>query len=491
MDEITFTSTPEEREGDVTDPFLDDTDALPETRGVVRSEQQQKQQSTREVSSRSKSTVLTVEIVRRMVDFRNPQYQFPHGIPIQPAASGNVKLKPLTQIVPVDHHHQNQAISQATAAHNRSRTASSSVFPGMIPSTTSTTTITQQHITSAPYPNINSQGGGGGGGGGKHSSRRSLSNATASTSTTGALTPARSTSNSFSLRRSPSSRSNGAATGYVALMRKQKATVWCDRSQYEDPRLAAQQKAARLRAAREVVGSPSGSSTGGGSGSLTTGRRTKIRHHANNNMVDYSQASFVGGVPMRLSASEVGDEGYNREDDGESQYVFDAHRRTASGRSSSGSGRRSTHMDARMSHPNQANPATLARFSEGRPPSSTDGSEGGSPDNAITPMPHHHHQHHYHQQQQQQGPPGGGGYFIQPGGTGISGGSGDSAERENSFGDVGQMVPSAQQTSKSSALGREKSHRTPDELRRRGSVDDRAMTMSTGRLYVANPDLSD
>jgi len=30
-----------------------------------------------------------------------------------------------------------------------------------------------------------------------------------------------------------------------------------------------------------------------------------------------------------------------------------------------------------------------------------------------------------------------------------------------------------------------------DDLRRRGSVDDRAMTMSTGRLFVANPDLSD
>lgn len=267
-------------------------------------------------------------------------------------------------------------------------------------------------------------------------------------------------------------------------MRKQKATVWCDRSQYEDPRLVAQQKAARIRAAREVVGSPSRSSTGG-SGSLTAntiGRKAKIRHHGSS-MVDYGQASFVGGVPMRLSASEVGDEG-NSDDDGDSQYVYDAHRRTASGRSSLGSGRRSTQLDARLSSPN-ANPTVLGGFNQDITPPSANGSDD-SPENAITPVPHH-----YQQQQKQQHGNGGGGYFAQPGGTGNSGGSGDSVEQETSFGNLGQMLPSSQQTTKSSTLIREKSYRSPDELRRRGSVDDRTMTMSTGRLYVANPDLSD
>ena len=33
--------------------------------------------------------------------------------------------------------------------------------------------------------------------------------------------------------------------------------------------------------------------------------------------------------------------------------------------------------------------------------------------------------------------------------------------------------------------------KTEDELRRRGSVDDRAMTMGGVRLFVANPDLDD
>lgn len=186
---------------------------------------------------------------------------------------------------------------------------------------------------------------------------------------------------------------------------------------------------------------------------------------------------------MRLSASEVGDEG-NSDDDGDSQYVYDAHRRTASGRSSLGSGRRSTQLDARLSSPN-ANPTVLGGFNQDITPPSANGSDD-SPENAITPVPHH-----YQQQQKQQHGNGGGGYFAQPGGTGNSGGSGDSVEQETSFGNVGQMMPSSQQTTKSSALIREKSYRSPDELRRRGSVDDRTMTMSTGRLYVANPDLSD
>ena len=39
-----------------------------------------------------------------------------------------------------------------------------------------------------------------------------------------------------------------------------------------------------------------------------------------------------------------------------------------------------------------------------------------------------------------------------------------------------------------STITREKSVRNPEELRRRGSVDERTMTMSAGRLYIANPD---
>jgi len=61
--------------------------------------------------------------------------------------------------------------------------------------------------------------------------RRTLSNATTSTSSTG-NGPARANSTSSSqLQRSTSSRSGSSPNSYVALMRKQKATVWCDRAQ--------------------------------------------------------------------------------------------------------------------------------------------------------------------------------------------------------------------------------------------------------------------
>ena len=60
--------------------------------------------------------------------------------------------------------------------------------------------------------------------------RRTLSSATSSTTSTGGLARENSTSSS-QLQRSTSSRSDSAPNSYVALMRKQKATVWCDRAQ--------------------------------------------------------------------------------------------------------------------------------------------------------------------------------------------------------------------------------------------------------------------
>jgi hypothetical protein len=68
--------------------------------------------------------------------------------------------------------------------------------------------------------------------------------------------------------------------------------------------------------------------------------------------------------------------------------------------------------------------------------------------------------------------------------TGLSNRSGSSGERN--FGDVGTMpqgMPKPEHQMKSS-----------DELHRRGSVlsvDERTMTMSNTRLFIANPDLSD
>jgi hypothetical protein len=68
--------------------------------------------------------------------------------------------------------------------------------------------------------------------------------------------------------------------------------------------------------------------------------------------------------------------------------------------------------------------------------------------------------------------------------TGLSGRSGSSGERN--FGDVGSMPQAMPQV--------EHSKKSSDELHRRASVlsvDDRTATMTGGRLFIANPDLSD
>jgi hypothetical protein len=69
-------------------------------------------------------------------------------------------------------------------------------------------------------------------------------------------------------------------------------------------------------------------------------------------------------------------------------------------------------------------------------------------------------------------------------------GSGSSGERGDNVAELG-AADAARLASNSlmkSTVTREKSVKSPEELRRRGSVDDRTMTMSAGRLYIANPD---
>lgn len=263
------------------------------------------------------------------------------------------------------------------------------------------------------------------------------------------------------LRRSSSSRSGNSPTSYVALMRKQKATVWCDRAQHEDPRILAQQRAAKLRANKEVVGGNQAGRTSMSSSGVASGVRSKIRHHGAPKASLYAPATFPGGgVPMRLSASEV-DEG---DSDADSQYASGPyHHRSGSGRSSLGSERKMPYANAqgRMS-------------SSSTPPSG----HGSSPSEGMedlaeeTPVPGNYEGR-------------GGDYFPKTSRTGLSGGSGSSGERENSFGNPGQMPQ--HQLRKA-----DEDRKTSDELRRRGSVDDRTMTMSgAGRLFIANPDLSD
>jgi hypothetical protein len=249
-------------------------------------------------------------------------------------------------------------------------------------------------------------------------------------------------------------------------MRRQKATVWCDRAQHEDPRLLAAQKAAKLRAAQEVVGgSTSGTwrSPPSAAGALTGGKgvTAKIRHHGKAGLVGYSPGDLVGGVggvPMRLSATEV--EGGDSDDESPHPGY---HQRTGSGRSSVGSSRRG------LPYSRQSGASsTVGKWSSGNtPPDSLH-------DLAETPGP---------------GDPN---YdpAESPGDGTRSAGSGSSAERADNVADLdsGEAARLASNSLLQSTITREKSVRNPEELRRRGSVDERTMTMSAGRLYIANPD---
>lgn len=238
-------------------------------------------------------------------------------------------------------------------------------------------------------------------------------------------------------------------------MRKQKATVWCDRAQHEDPRILAAQRQAKMRAATEVAGgahrAPQSSRTNTGTG-MVGGVRSKIRHHGAPKASTYHAANLSGaGVPMRLSASEV-DEG---DSDEEPRY----HQRNGSGRSSLGSG-----------HRNQSLLASNSRgyMNGSTPPSGHSPPEGmGDLAEEETPTLNQ-----YGGQSDD--------YFAQAGGQG---GSGSSGETEARFGGIGGLPMQRARA--------ESEKKTSEELRRRGSVDDRTMTMSAGRLFVANPDLSD
>ncbi|KAF7115162.1 hypothetical protein CNMCM5793_001396 [Aspergillus hiratsukae] len=359
-----------------------------------------------------------------MTDYRLPIQQAPPRKPV----SGMHRGYPFEAYEP---HQQQQAYLRrpqhpqqpqlsphpsVSSAHSRNQTSSSQVLPYA---------AHQQQYAAAPSPHYTMTGHV------SHPSRR-LSSATTSTSSTG---------NNFSsdIHRSTSGRSTNAQVGYVALMRRQKATVWCDRAQPEDPRLRAQKLADKKRAYLEVHGAGAGRTGTLGSGKNKLG---------NKGATEFSASTLVGAtVPVRLSANEVGD----ADEDG-SETGF-PHRRTGSGRSSLGS--------------NYRYPSGYQRSPQGTPGSNN------TPPNERADLP-----------EVTENPP-----AERHEEEKVSSAKDDSAtshsktsEQEDSFGSVGDMAaPSAATTAAEKA-------RKADELRRRGSVDERTTTMTNVRLFVANPD---
>ncbi|KFY05964.1 hypothetical protein V492_08213 [Pseudogymnoascus sp. VKM F-4246] len=169
---------------------------------------------------------------------------------------------------------------------------------------------------------------------------------------------------------------------------------------------------------------------------------------------------------MRLSATEV--EGEDS-DEGDAVSSVHHHRRTGSGRSSLGSSKRGVGM-------RQSGSGTGGRWSGG---GVTPRDSAGEFDVVVVPPG---------------GASGGSGTPTGAGGSAGSMASGSSAERGDAVAelDAARVASNSLLKQVGGAAGkgvtREKSVRNPEELRRRGSVDERTMTMSAQRLFVANPD---
>ena len=191
--------------------------------------------------------------------------------------------------------------------------------------------------------------------------------------------------------------------------------------------------------------------------SSSGGIRSKIRHHGVTKASTYTgQANLAGaGVPMRLSATEV-DEGDSDEED--SKYVShyynggSGHGRNGSRNSSLGSAQHRTNTYASTGN-------------------STPGS-GPSPEGTMgnlaeeeTPVPNAQNLN--------------AGDYLSAGADRGSGGYQDGEADEAGYGSL-PGLPQRTETQKEKL--------TAEELRRRGSVDERTMTMTGTRLFIANPD---
>lgn len=304
-----------------------------------------------------------------------------------------------------------------------------------------------------------------------HYADRSASMNTLSTTSTGGP-PFAYHAPSTDIRRSSSSRSGDQPTSYVAALRRQKGTVWCDRAQPEDPALAAQLRAAKMRAARTMAAEmgklntgPRNSSGRAASGISTTGKvAAKIRHHGKQAVVGYAPGENhvgVGGVPPRLSATEVEGESTDEEDAARGHPPH--HRRTgsSSGRSSTGSGRRP--IPYRGSGPSGSQRGTpsrqgsLAESVAERQQQQTPLVVVGAPSDAAS------------------GEEDGKAQSVKSGSSG--------AERADNVGELERDPKIASKSRLAADSAKDKAG-----LERRGSVDERTMTLSAGRLFIANPD---
>ena len=220
-------------------------------------------------------------------------------------------------------------VSHSSASmHARQRTSSSGAFPapGVLPSLNAQQLSPHQSYHYYPTP--------------KPQKQRSGSTSTGSSSSqlqrSGSTTTTASSSVPVTAPR---------AASYVAALRRQKATVWCERSQPEDVLVLASQKETRLTVAG---GSSSSGGVGGGGGaglghgvvsgpssaSLRISARTYHKlgksgptSNSSSAAIGLGVGSLVSPPPPRLSATEA--TGDSSDDD--DQLYMGTHRRSTSG----------------------------------------------------------------------------------------------------------------------------------------------------------------
>ena len=200
-----------------------------------------------------------------------------------------------------------------------------------------------------------------------------------------------------------------------------------------------------------------------GGGRTATLSTNKIRHQNGKGPVGYSQSTLVGAtVPQRLLANEVGDDG----EDDHSSEGGPFHRRTGSGRSSMGS---ITRFPSGYQRPQQGKtppnensdiPELTETPGNAKPFSENNDAIGAQKDSDNSKN-------------------------IINYNSNIGGSSSNDEEQEDDFGGVSDMA--APNAAVSAAMRAKRA----EELKRRGSVDDRTTSLTGGRLYIANPDLSD
>lgn len=224
--------------------------------------------------------------------------------------------------------------------------------------------------------------------------------------------------------------------------------------QQEDPRLIAQQRLAKQRAAIEVS-----SSAAAARGSNSGAFRSKMRHHGAPKAQQYTPDSHpAGSLPMRLSAREV-DEDDSDDDSSNPRGSGVYHHRSGSGRSSANSARGNMQVGS-QGMGGLAPPSGTSTVSSAAGASPIGGRSPNNLSTASSPQKHHQE------------------YFGKANSIGEE-------DEELSFGGVGGLPQKRLSTEEEEARRQDLA-----DLRRRGSVDERTMTMSGyGRLYVANPDL--